>query len=94
MTKPVKPSDAVVDRECEQRWIEKINAELSKPWGGNEVNRYIEVEGSMSKESQLVRWVEDQYAAVGWIVSTSSAINAPDKYATLKFTRPHAGGAK
>lgn len=88
MSNPIKPESVEVDRECEHRWIEKINTELAKPWGGNEVSRYIEVEGVMSKQSLLVRWVADQFSEAGWFVDTASSSNAPDKYATLKFTRP------
>jgi hypothetical protein len=88
---PIKPSEVTIDRECERRWITQINKELAEPWFGDEVRRVIEVEGKMTNDSQLVRWVQEQYTQAGWIVSAGTPLNAPDKYATLSFTRPYEG---
>lgn len=86
---PIRPEGVQIERGIEDRWIEHINAELSKPWGEDEVVRKVEVSGRFNGQGALVAWVADQYSAVGWVVRAPvTPFNAADKYCGLEFRRP------
>jgi hypothetical protein len=83
-----KPSDVVVDRETEWRWIKEINDSLAEPWGPSEIKRRIELKGKMSEVGGLARWIADRYTKAGWFVTTNSGASAPDQFVELTFSRP------